>query len=112
MIAVPASLHDVHHSDHTPNDDSLTAATDADNRPKLVVAAPAIPLTPAALATASVLSADTCMPPRLASVSRSGNGFYPASDAATYRDLLFFEERLKSNAAVLNRRKHRYQRGS
>lgn len=52
------------------------------------------------------------MPPRLSSVSRSGNGFYPASDAATYRDLLLFEERLKSNAAVLNRRKHRYQRGS
>ncbi|PSS29812.1 hypothetical protein PHLCEN_2v2708 [Hermanssonia centrifuga] len=52
------------------------------------------------------------MPPRLSSVPRSGAGFYPATDQATYRDLLFFEERLKTNAASLNRKKHRYQRGS
>lgn len=51
------------------------------------------------------------MPPRLSSVPRNG-AFYPASDAATYRDLLLFEERLKTNAASLNRRKHRYQRAS
>jgi hypothetical protein len=36
--------------------------------------------------------------------------FYPSSDTATYRDLLLFEERLKSNAAQLQRRKSRYQR--
>ncbi|GJE93645.1 hypothetical protein PsYK624_098050 [Phanerochaete sordida] len=48
------------------------------------------------------------MPPRLSSVPRNG-AFYPASDPATYRDLLLFEERLKTNAASLNRRKHRYQ---
>ncbi|KAI0322976.1 hypothetical protein OF83DRAFT_1167014 [Amylostereum chailletii] len=35
--------------------------------------------------------------------------FYPANDQATYRDLLLFEERLKTNALVLNRRKTRYQ---
>lgn len=33
----------------------------------------------------------------------------PVSDAATYRDLLLFEERLKTNAARLNRRKRKYQ---
>lgn len=33
----------------------------------------------------------------------------PASDAATYRDLLLFEERLKTNAARLRRRKRKYQ---
>ncbi|KAJ7860613.1 hypothetical protein B0H14DRAFT_2506295 [Mycena olivaceomarginata] len=35
---------------------------------------------------------------------------YPQSDVATYRDLLLFEERLKSTAASLQRRKSRYQR--
>ncbi|KAF8307889.1 hypothetical protein DL93DRAFT_2159338 [Clavulina sp. PMI_390] len=33
----------------------------------------------------------------------------PAADAATYRDLLLFEERLKTNAARLRRRKRKYQ---
>lgn len=33
----------------------------------------------------------------------------PPSDAATYRDLLLFEERLKTNAARLRRRKRKYQ---
>ncbi|PCH37602.1 hypothetical protein WOLCODRAFT_110180 [Wolfiporia cocos MD-104 SS10] len=45
------------------------------------------------------------MPPR---APRAG-GFSPAYDAATYRDLLLFEERLKTNAASLTRRKRRYQ---
>ncbi|KAI9569184.1 hypothetical protein HD554DRAFT_621126 [Boletus coccyginus] len=35
--------------------------------------------------------------------------FHPPNDPATYRDLLFFEERLKTNAASLQRRKSRYQ---
>ncbi|KAJ7472221.1 hypothetical protein B0H11DRAFT_1346489 [Mycena galericulata] len=35
---------------------------------------------------------------------------YPHNDVATYRDLLLFEERLKTNAASLQRRKSRYQR--
>ncbi|KAH8102256.1 Spo7-like protein-domain-containing protein [Cristinia sonorae] len=48
------------------------------------------------------------MPPRLPPIPTKG-AFYPANDSSTYRDLLFFEERLKSNAASLNRRKHRYQ---
>ncbi|KAF7330087.1 hypothetical protein MKEN_00273100 [Mycena kentingensis (nom. inval.)] len=34
---------------------------------------------------------------------------YPQNDVATYRDLLLFEERLKSTAASLQRRKARYQ---
>ncbi|KAJ7176557.1 hypothetical protein C8R46DRAFT_1076656 [Mycena filopes] len=34
---------------------------------------------------------------------------YPQNDVATYRDLLLFEERLKTNAASLQRRKSRYQ---
>ncbi|GBE88779.1 hypothetical protein SCP_1401840 [Sparassis crispa] len=50
------------------------------------------------------------MPPRPSSKPPQGS-FYPTNDAATYRDLLFFEERLKTNAASLNRRKRRYQRG-
>ncbi|OBZ66352.1 hypothetical protein A0H81_13675 [Grifola frondosa] len=48
------------------------------------------------------------MPPRLSPAPPKG-AFYPVNDAATYRDLLLFEERLKTNAASLNRRKHRYQ---
>ncbi|KAI0759281.1 hypothetical protein BD413DRAFT_598302 [Trametes elegans] len=48
------------------------------------------------------------MPPRPAPPTPAGS-FYPPNDAATYRDLLLFEERLKTNAASLNRRKHRYQ---
>lgn len=35
--------------------------------------------------------------------------FSPSNDLATYRDLLLFEERLKTNAANLRRRKSRYQ---
>jgi len=35
--------------------------------------------------------------------------FHPPNDVATYRDLLLFEERLKTNAANLKRRKSRYQ---
>jgi hypothetical protein len=35
---------------------------------------------------------------------------YPQNDVATYRDLLLFEERLKTTAASLQRRKSRYQR--
>lgn len=38
--------------------------------------------------------------------------FSPAGESATYKDLLFFEERLKANAANLRRRKSRYQRKS
>ncbi|KAF8633485.1 hypothetical protein AX15_001411 [Amanita polypyramis BW_CC] len=47
------------------------------------------------------------MPPRPA-LSSTGS-FHPQNDAATYRDLLLFEERLKSNALILQRRKARYQ---
>lgn len=45
------------------------------------------------------------MPPRSARGS-----FDPPNDVATYRDVLLFEERLKTNAANLQRRKARYQR--
>ncbi|KAI0001556.1 hypothetical protein BJV77DRAFT_958231, partial [Russula vinacea] len=38
-----------------------------------------------------------------------GSSFFPPNDPATYRDLLLFEERLKTNALILNRRKSRYQ---
>ncbi|KDQ11167.1 hypothetical protein BOTBODRAFT_114838 [Botryobasidium botryosum FD-172 SS1] len=43
------------------------------------------------------------------SVRNSRGSFQPPSDQATYRDLLLFEERLKTNAARLRRRKGRYQ---
>lgn len=36
--------------------------------------------------------------------------FHPPSDNATYRDVLMFEERLKTTAASLQKRKHKYQR--
>ncbi|EPT01201.1 hypothetical protein FOMPIDRAFT_1120828 [Fomitopsis schrenkii] len=49
------------------------------------------------------------MPPRSSSSRSGGRGFQPAHDAATYRDLLLFENRLKTNVLSLNRRKHRYQ---
>ncbi|KIM85836.1 hypothetical protein PILCRDRAFT_347308 [Piloderma croceum F 1598] len=39
----------------------------------------------------------------------SKGSYYPPNDAATYRDLLLFEERLKTNAASLQGRKARYQ---
>lgn len=45
------------------------------------------------------------MPPR-----SSKGSFSPPNDNATYKDLLLFEERLKINAASLQRRKSRYQR--
>ncbi|KIJ62077.1 hypothetical protein HYDPIDRAFT_114914 [Hydnomerulius pinastri MD-312] len=48
------------------------------------------------------------MAPRHAS-QHSRASFHPSNDPATYRDLLLFEERLKSNAAILQRRKSRYQ---
>ncbi|KAK7678029.1 hypothetical protein QCA50_018969 [Cerrena zonata] len=48
------------------------------------------------------------MPPR-PSPAPSRGSYYPTNDSSTYRDLLLFEERLKINAASLNRRKHRYQ---
>ncbi|SPO28841.1 uncharacterized protein UTRI_05156_B [Ustilago trichophora] len=35
--------------------------------------------------------------------------FYPTADAATFRDLLIFEERLKQNAARLQSRKRKYE---
>ncbi|PPQ86177.1 hypothetical protein CVT25_006920 [Psilocybe cyanescens] len=47
------------------------------------------------------------MPPR--SNFASKGSFGPPNDSATYRDLLLFEERLKTNAANLQRRKSRYQ---
>ncbi|ODN78280.1 hypothetical protein L202_03927 [Cryptococcus amylolentus CBS 6039] len=34
--------------------------------------------------------------------------YHPPTDTATYRDLLLFEERLKSNAEMLKRRRRRY----
>ncbi|TFK84658.1 hypothetical protein K466DRAFT_588748 [Polyporus arcularius HHB13444] len=48
------------------------------------------------------------MAPRPTLPSPAGS-FYPPNDIATHRDLLLFEERLKTNAAALNRRKRRYQ---
>lgn len=47
------------------------------------------------------------MPPR--STPPPKGSFCPPNDNATYRDLLLFEERLKTNAASLQRRKSRYQ---
>ncbi|KAG6859966.1 hypothetical protein C0995_001184 [Termitomyces sp. Mi166 len=49
------------------------------------------------------------MPPS-ANANRSPRSFTPPNDVATYRDLLLFEERLKSNAMNLQSRKSRYQR--
>jgi len=46
--------------------------------------------------------------PKKSSQSPTGS-FFPPNDQATYRDLLLFEERLKTNALILNRRKSRYQ---
>ncbi|KAH9915151.1 uncharacterized protein BXZ73DRAFT_92658 [Epithele typhae] len=48
------------------------------------------------------------MPPRPPLLPPAGS-FYPPNDGATYRDLLLFEERLKTNAMSLTRRKRRYQ---
>ncbi|KAI0003742.1 hypothetical protein BJV74DRAFT_811422 [Russula compacta] len=47
--------------------------------------------------------------PKRSTQSPSGSSFFPPNDQATYRDLLLFEERLKTNALILNRRKSRYQ---
>ena len=47
--------------------------------------------------------------PKKSTQSPSGPSFFPPNDQATYKDLLLFEERLKSNAFTLNRRKSRYQ---
>ncbi|KDQ32685.1 hypothetical protein PLEOSDRAFT_48742 [Pleurotus ostreatus PC15] len=47
------------------------------------------------------------MPPRSTPPPRGST--IQLNDAATYSDLLRFEERLKTNAANLQRRKHRYQ---
>jgi len=47
--------------------------------------------------------------PKKSQQSPSGSSFFPPNDQATYRDLLLFEERLKTNALILNRRKSRYQ---
>ncbi|KAH6910806.1 hypothetical protein BKA70DRAFT_1271550 [Coprinopsis sp. MPI-PUGE-AT-0042] len=47
------------------------------------------------------------MPPRPRPASR--NALHPPNDAATYRDLLMFEERLKTTALSLQKRKSRYQ---
>jgi hypothetical protein len=51
------------------------------------------------------LATTSLMPPR-----SSKGSFSPPNDNATYKDLLLFEERLKINAASLQRRKSRYQR--
>ncbi|TBU21902.1 hypothetical protein BD311DRAFT_782654 [Dichomitus squalens] len=48
------------------------------------------------------------MPPR-PPLNLPAGSYYPPNDAATHRDLLLFEERLKTNAASLNSRKRRYQ---
>jgi hypothetical protein len=48
-------------------------------------------------------------PSRTVLRGRGSASFAPPTDAATFRDLLLFEERLKSNALVLRRRKSRYQ---
>jgi Spo7-like protein len=47
--------------------------------------------------------------PKKSTQSPSGPSSFPPNDQATYRDLLLFEERLKTNALILNRRKSRYQ---
>ena len=47
--------------------------------------------------------------PRRSPLSPTKDAFFPANDHATHRDLLLFEERLKTNALLLNRRKSRYQ---
>ena len=47
------------------------------------------------------------MPPRATPPPK--RSFYPSNDAATHRDLLLFEERLKTLADSLQRRKFRYK---
>ncbi|KDQ54064.1 hypothetical protein JAAARDRAFT_38662 [Jaapia argillacea MUCL 33604] len=48
------------------------------------------------------------MPPRTL-LQPSKRSFNPPNEQSTYRNLLLFEERLKTNASTLNRRKSRYQ---
>jgi len=48
-------------------------------------------------------------PPSRSTTPVQGKPWHPPSDASTYRDLLLFEERLKTNAARLRRKKRRYQ---
>ncbi|KAI0050552.1 hypothetical protein FA95DRAFT_1487066 [Auriscalpium vulgare] len=47
--------------------------------------------------------------PRKSAFFADKSSFSPPNDQATHRDLLLFEERLKTNALLLNRRKSRYQ---
>ncbi|KZT57169.1 hypothetical protein CALCODRAFT_290844 [Calocera cornea HHB12733] len=47
------------------------------------------------------------MPPRA-----KPPAYHPPAEYATFRDLLFFEERLKTNNARLKKQKARYQRAS
>jgi len=46
--------------------------------------------------------------PKVSSSSSSSPPFHPPNDQGTHRDLLLFEERLKTNALLLNRRRSRY----
>jgi hypothetical protein len=48
------------------------------------------------------------MPPRTTPPPPKGS-FYPANDASTHRDILYFEERLKMTVDTLQRRKFRYK---
>ncbi|KAF8880785.1 hypothetical protein BD779DRAFT_1547916 [Infundibulicybe gibba] len=47
--------------------------------------------------------------PRASPSAAPAASFCPPNDTSTYRDLLLFEERLKTNAASLQKRKVRYQ---
>lgn len=49
------------------------------------------------------------MPARSTPPPFNRGGFQPPNDAATFKDLLHFEERLKITAAKLKKRKRRYQ---
>ncbi|CAE6534861.1 unnamed protein product [Rhizoctonia solani] len=49
------------------------------------------------------------MPPRSTPPPHNRSGFQPPNNATTFKDLLHFEERLKINAAMLKKRKRKYQ---
>ncbi|CUA77065.1 hypothetical protein RSOLAG22IIIB_06478 [Rhizoctonia solani] len=49
------------------------------------------------------------MPPRSTPPPYNRSGFQPPNNATTFKDLLHFEERLKINAAMLKKRKRKYQ---
>ncbi|KDN44307.1 hypothetical protein RSAG8_05571, partial [Rhizoctonia solani AG-8 WAC10335] len=49
------------------------------------------------------------MPPRSTPPPYNRGGFQPPNNATTFKDLLHFEERLKINAAMLKKRKRKYQ---